>query len=108
MAGCIPVVFYVETLHTLYPHFINVSTALAMSVYFPHEKLNNALYSPSNCSLIKWLVEIQHSDEVLLKRQVIGNVVKKLQYSLPVEPRRPPGSPDAFDVILDVMTRRPP
>ena len=103
MAGCIPVVFHVETLHTLYPLFIDIPTALAMSVYFPHYKLDEAEGSPFNCSLINYLIDIRDGDEVYLKRHVISSVLKRLQYSLPVVENRPADSPDAFDVLVDYM-----
>ena len=100
LSGCVPVVFSVQTLHLLYPQFIDITTAMAMSVYFPYERIDDNRHSTENCSLIKWLVEIKDSEETFMKRHVISGVVKRLQFSLPILETNSSQGPDAFDVIL--------
>lgn len=97
LAGCIPVVFHVESLHTLYPDFIDVTTALAMSVFYPQSRLDEN----EGTALLHWLHEIRYSDEIILKRHVIARLARRLQYSFPFNDQMEEApNLDAFAVML--------
>ncbi len=95
ISGCIPVVFHLCTLHYLMPEYVNISTALSISIYFPSALLADE-HSESNASLLlSWLVAIRDSEEVTLKRNAIAKIARRLQYS-----HVSGDEPDAFDVFV--------
>jgi hypothetical protein len=110
LSGCIPVVFHIEALHTLWPLHLEFSEAIAMSVYYPIEQQEQGrekgLEDVDDFSLLfAWLLKNRNSDETILKRHAISTVARKLQYSLPIdEYLRTDREPDAFDKLLEKLT----
>eukprot|EP01042_Synura_sphagnicola_P001181 gene1181-1334_t len=101
LSGCIPVVFNLQTLHTLMPWDIDLVTASAASVFFPLDQLMDpcpegnvdgdveacglsTFHPKKDCPLLPWQHTIRDGDEIHLKRRVIAAIAPRLQYSLPV------------------------
>ena len=114
VSGCIPIVFDMGSLHYLWPYQINDNIALQISYYYPKEKLVD---KPSVQSLYSWLTAIRDSEEIILKRRVLGKIARNLQFSLPVISQinqtkknididiqvREQQFKDAFDIILESL-----
>jgi hypothetical protein len=101
LSGCIPVVFHLCSLHYLMPEFVNISTAISISIYFPATLFieSNAIHHARH--LLQWLVAIRNSEETLLKRERIADIAWNLQYSHTSGQKN-----DAFDSFVTKAFRR--
>jgi hypothetical protein len=76
LAGCIPVVFHLESCHLLMPWYLPIETAQTICEYYPEKQF---LENPMQFFI--WLETFRSSPELLvMRRHTICQIAKRLQY----------------------------